>query len=468
MLSIRNALRDRILHLANNVSNFRTDNIEYEMELLMTFLTELSYHEDVTDCLHLCQEAFDLLKTAQTGSCENQAKPDILYTRRRGRPSYSIPEETILFYIENGFTIKQMSSLLSVSEKTVVNRMKEFGLSIRQTYSEINDEYLMEIVKQKVAEFPAVGYRTIKGHLLSEGIRVTERRIRRLMRNVDPLGVLLRNVLCRTYRIRRRSYYVRAPRALWHVDSNHKLIRWRFVIHGGIDGFSRLPMYIKVASDNTAETAFSAFESGVAEFGVPERVRTDKGLENLKIAEFMLRSRGLDRGSHITGRSVHNQRIERFWRELWHGCTSAYYELFLSMEDEEILNVDNEYHLLALHMVYLKRIQKSVDRFISATARRPLRTEQNKTPLQLWIMGQIADPSPEIQPSAEELEFYGVDFENPEPVRDDDLVVVPPLPCIEEDALLEVVNVAEQEVNDPFEVQVYKDVCTYLAATNAT
>ena len=92
-------------------------------------------------------------------------------------------------------------------------------------YSVISDEELLQIVKQKVAEFPSVGYRSIRGHLMSEGIKVTEARMRRIMRTVDPLGVLMRNVLCRTYRIRRRSYSVRPPRVLWHVDSNHKLIR---------------------------------------------------------------------------------------------------------------------------------------------------------------------------------------------------------------------------------------------------
>ena len=30
-----------------------------------------------------------------------------------------------------------------------------------------------------------------------------------------------------------------------HIDGNHKLIRWGFVIHGGIDGFSRKIMYLR-------------------------------------------------------------------------------------------------------------------------------------------------------------------------------------------------------------------------------
>jgi hypothetical protein len=33
---------------------------------------------------------------------------------------------------------------------------------------------------------------------------------------------------------------VKGPNPLWHIDTNHKLIRGHFVIVGGIDGYSRL------------------------------------------------------------------------------------------------------------------------------------------------------------------------------------------------------------------------------------
>ena len=35
-----------------------------------------------------------------------------------------------------------------------------------------------------------------------------------------------------------------------YIDSHHKLIRWRMVTHGAIDGYSRVVLYLKCTSNN--------------------------------------------------------------------------------------------------------------------------------------------------------------------------------------------------------------------------
>ena len=57
----------------------------------------------------------------------------------------------------------------------------------------------------------------------------------------------------------RRPYSVPGPNSLWHIDGHHKLIRWRIVTHGGIDGYSRLIVYLKASSNNKSQTVLANF-----------------------------------------------------------------------------------------------------------------------------------------------------------------------------------------------------------------
>lgn len=139
------------------------------------------------------------------------------------------------------------------------------------------------------------------------------------------------------------------------MDTNHKLIRWNLVIAGGIDGFSRFVVFLKCVDNNRADTIFTCFESGVQNYGIPLRVRSDQGLENLKVAEYMTRVHGSDK-SIIVGKSTHNQRIERLWRDIFEGVLSYFYDLFYFMEEQNLLDPLNETHIIALHYVYKDKI----------------------------------------------------------------------------------------------------------------
>ena len=76
-------------------------------------------------------------------------------------------------------------------------------------------------------------------------------RVQESLQRVDPLSCLLRL----HQPISRRRYSVPGPNSLWHIDGHHSLICWGFDIRGGVDGFSRLIVYLYCSANNKADTA---------------------------------------------------------------------------------------------------------------------------------------------------------------------------------------------------------------------
>ena len=112
-------------------------------------------------------------------------------------------------------------------------------------------------------------------------------------------------------------------------------------------------------------------------------------MENILVAEHMLLHRGADRHSALVGSSVHNQRIERLWRDMHRCCTQLFYRLFYYLEESNMLNPVSDQHIYALHYVFLPRINHALNDFAAMWNHHSLRTEKGLTPHQLFTSGLL-------------------------------------------------------------------------------
>ena len=272
--------------------------------------------------------------------------------------------------------------------------------------------------------------------------------------------------------VRRRTYSVPGPNSLWHIDGHHSLIRWRLVVHGGIDGYSRMIVYLNCSDNNRAETVLRSFNNATSTFGWPSRVRGDKGGENYEVATTMIAKRGEGRGSFIAGRSTHNQRIERLWRDVFRCVVQTFYSLFYWMEDNGKLDPMDENHLFALHYVYLPRIQRCLFEFQTSWNNHPLRTEHNWTPHQIWVNGMIhAENLDQLAVSdlrygntdCTDLFHYGIDPDGPVATDDDisNIVDVPQI-CPSSVDYHHLQRIDPLAPSDSFGLNIYLEVISIL------
>ena len=227
----------------------------------------------------------------------------------------------------------------------------------------------------------------MQAHLLRVGIHVQRRRLRLSIHRVDPVNTSLR----RATTVRRRVYHVDGPNCVWHLDGNHKLIRWRLVIHGGIDGYSRMIVYLQCSTNNTAATVLSSFTDAVQQYGLPDKVRTDLGGENVDVWQLMSEEHQ-STSAVITGSSTHNERIERLWNDVRRSVSEEFRCLFYQLEQEGSLEPLNETDIFCLHYVFVPRINKVLSEFLIAWNNHKLSTENSQTPNQLFLRGMLASP----------------------------------------------------------------------------
>lgn len=321
-----------------------------------------------------------------------------------GRPVLHVDIGYVIHLRSLHYTWTKIATMVGVSRATLYRRLQEAGI-LPDDYTALTNAELDETIRSIKQDHPNDGEKLMQGHLRRMGIRVPRKLLRQSIHRVDHINTVAR----RHSVIRRRVYSVPYPNFIWHIDGHHKLIRWRIVVHGAIDGFSRCITYLNCADNNRAATVLCLFQEGVSTYGLPNTVRSDCGGENVDVWRYMILTHNLDYSTVLTGSSVHNQRVERLWRDVHRCVVSTFSELFRGLERDGLLNPLNEVDLYCLHFIFKPRINKCLSEFKESWNQHGLSSEGNMTPYQLFfeginhITGDTSSPNAETDVDLSEL-----------------------------------------------------------------
>lgn len=215
-----------------------------------------------------------------------------------------------------------------------VLKSKELGR--RKNYADLNDA--LSFMADDIASSGCLhGYRWMHQKLQNAGLRVRKEDVRLLLAHLDPAASAERQ----SRKLSRRRYYANRPNYIWHIDSYDKLKPFGICINGCIDGFSRKIMWLNAYNTSSDPKVIAGyFLERMKKIGAsPMIVRADKGTENVVVGQIQRQCRrnGQDPfhgdKSFMTGRSVHNQRVEYWWSFLRRECTDFWLNLFHDLKE---------------------------------------------------------------------------------------------------------------------------------------
>ena len=152
--NIRAVLNDVINKLQCRDCSVNIDFARYKIDWLCALLLRVGGNlED--SLLRYLLEAQRMLAIIDKGEdiCCSSSLP-VMTTGFKGRPKFDIPREQLQYSIDIGFKATDIAKMLCISEKTVYRRLEESGMSIRDTYANMTDQELDDVIKRSITPIP--------------------------------------------------------------------------------------------------------------------------------------------------------------------------------------------------------------------------------------------------------------------------------------------------------------------------
>lgn len=219
MNNTRQLLLRRIQGIERSITNTpsRDDSERYlrELETIRRHAENLPNTNDIVDNIDLnINLVRNIIDTDNTG-LRNEERVRVDPVRLR-------------YLVENGCNPTEIGrdGLLGrvMHPNTVRNHSRKNGIKFsRQLFTTLSNDELRPIIRQINEQSPNTGILGMLSHLRSKTPPILLQRARCcvLMRLIDPQGTAARWAQA----IRRRQYSVPTPNSLWHIDTNHALIR---------------------------------------------------------------------------------------------------------------------------------------------------------------------------------------------------------------------------------------------------
>jgi hypothetical protein len=226
-VQLRGSLVD-LLRQLQNLDSEQLDAITFRLGQLASHIIRLCDVNLVDDEIQHCvTQAMYYLQRVEELNTDRPFTTEVVHSGIPGRPGLDISLEQLNYFLNYQFSISDIARTLGVSQSTIFRRMRKYGLFVRCNLPPLLDDELDAKIREILQEFPNAGYRRVISQLAVAGLKPPQMRVRESMQRVDPQGVAVRWLRLTP----RRQYSVSGPLALWHIDGNHKLIRYTLILY---------------------------------------------------------------------------------------------------------------------------------------------------------------------------------------------------------------------------------------------